>query len=720
MVFLPTKAVILDDEILTNDWKSYYGMIRDFIAQLVGGDKAESIVITEGVINPTKGFVVVDNENELEVDELSQIKIDNFVEGNFIALTMANADRAVVLVHGEEADGGIITYSGVNETMKMGDVVLLRRDGNLWRQVDLSGYMRASDEEMFSMTSEYKVASLAQLSPYLENKALYAVGVMVWAVRNPEGMVPCDNTNEYRLDQFPAVSRMLANGVLPKVTYDEYNSAIETTGVCASFGYDEVNGKFYPPFLKPRVIEGTSYYPYISLYNATTAESMLQQQGILDECMVLYANMQAEYENFKAYVDEQLMRVTDAVDDAVATVEETRDSVIEEVNEAKNSAVTTVNDTATSAVQRVEDSYSNFDALYQEKSQGLITTANNQIVNIDNAAQENIAKSRTWATGEQAEVEVLEVGKLSSRGYADIAMAIANEEEDVPVDTSKLVALDSIRGPRGYNGKDGEGVPTGGNTGQVLVKASGTDYDTQWGTLDALPTQEGNAGKYLTTDGENASWADVGSGRNVGDIFYTTRLDSELNGAFECNGATYNTADFSGGSAIGDLLSGDKLPYVSLAEYETCVSTNGSCRAFGWDGGAEFRVPTLNDIYIKAGTASVPDEFGAESLPNIKGAFGGNRIGIDNEDWANGCFAVTNSTAEAAANITNRKGVQFDLDASRNSSTYQDGAKVNPDHVKYRAMVQLATGATDEALITATTALQQIADFKPTSITYWE
>jgi len=32
----------------------------------------------------------------------------------------------------------------------------------------------------------------------------------------------------------------------------------------------------------------------------------------------------------------------------------------------------------------------------------------------------------------------------------------------------------------GTNGQDGHGVPTGGTTGQVLKKASGTDYDTEW------------------------------------------------------------------------------------------------------------------------------------------------------------------------------------------------------------------------------------------------
>ena len=42
-----------------------------------------------------------------------------------------------------------------------------------------------------------------------------------------------------------------------------------------------------------------------------------------------------------------------------------------------------------------------------------------------------------------------------------------------------------IQGPTGPAGADGVGVPSGGTTGQVLSKASGTDYDTEWTTPEA-------------------------------------------------------------------------------------------------------------------------------------------------------------------------------------------------------------------------------------------
>ena len=47
------------------------------------------------------------------------------------------------------------------------------------------------------------------------------------------------------------------------------------------------------------------------------------------------------------------------------------------------------------------------------------------------------------------------------------------------------ITITDATGPHSFdvmNGPDGIGIPTGGTTGQVLSKASGTDYDTEWTT----------------------------------------------------------------------------------------------------------------------------------------------------------------------------------------------------------------------------------------------
>jgi hypothetical protein len=50
-------------------------------------------------------------------------------------------------------------------------------------------------------------------------------------------------------------------------------------------------------------------------------------------------------------------------------------------------------------------------------------------------------------------------------------------------------------------------IPAGGSSGQVLRKTSGTSYATEWATpTPEIPSQSGNTGKYLTTNGSSASW----------------------------------------------------------------------------------------------------------------------------------------------------------------------------------------------------------------------
>ena len=64
--------------------------------------------------------------------------------------------------------------------------------------------------------------------------------------------------------------------------------------------------------------------------------------------------------------------------------------------------------------------------------------------------------------------------------------------------------VDYFDGEDGEEGPAGPGVPGGGSAGQVLVKHSGTDQDTEWKTLTAadvgaVAADQGaaNAGKFL-------------------------------------------------------------------------------------------------------------------------------------------------------------------------------------------------------------------------------
>ena len=205
--------------------------------------------------------------------------------------------------------------------------------------------------------------------------------------------------------------------------------------------------------------------------------------------------------------------------------------------------------------------------------------------------------------------------------------------------------------------------------------------------------------------------ATIGGARNIGDIFYTMRKDSAMNGAVECNGGTYSTEDFDGAASIGNLLALNKIPYVSLATYQTLLNTQGSVGVFGWDGvgTTTFRVPSLEDIFIETGTAAQLGDYLAPKIPNIKGYFTANPAGTPDVDGA--LITITDLGSSGHGNDgSGPHKWKFDFDASRLAGVYDDNATtVQPNAVRYRAMVQLAISATDEAVETCTAITSQVA-----------
>lgn len=215
---------------------------------------------------------------------------------------------------------------------------------------------------------------------------------------------------------------------------------------------------------------------------------------------------------------------------------------------------------------------------------------------------------------------------------------------------------------------------------------------------------------YITDDNDGLL-----ASRNIGDVFYTTRTDTALNGAVECNGGQYNIADFE---TVASLLSLGKLPYISVTEFDACVTTHGSCRCFGWDGtdATVFKVPLLEDIYIMAGTATNAGEFISESLPNHQHYV----FVTDGATSSDGGSNLTSNTF--ASKYTNTGGYGSAVIGAVTSPTdwagmssgvftgnVYNGTKVRPDSVRYRAMVQLVNTASDEAVLNCTGVVADIA-----------
>ena len=200
-------------------------------------------------------------------------------------------------------------------------------------------------------------------------------------------------------------------------------------------------------------------------------------------------------------------------------------------------------------------------------------------------------------------------------------------------------------------------------------------------------------GKFLVVNSNNQfEYADStvkSSFGNIGDIEYTSRTDVPNGGAW-CDGALYTKAQFPD---VYQMLVDGKLQSTTVSKFDSTVSANGSCGFFGLDTANErFKVPMLKDVYIKAGQA--PSMFGAESLPNVKGEVGtlGN---YNNTGAVTGAFKRGEKNVHAADGGNMVWFYNATFDASRSSSTYKNGAKVQPDHVVYHAYVVLYNGAVE-------------------------
>lgn len=270
-------------------------------------------------------------------------------------------------------------------------------------------------------------------------------------------------------------------------------------------------------------------------------------------------------------------------------------------------------------------------------------------------------------------------------------------------------------------------------------------------------------------------------GYNVGDIFMTERTDTALNGAVDCNGATYNDADFSGADAVPALLSSGRLAYVSMAEYDAQIAAKGWCAKFGrddeilyaWDGGergmyyTKSATPAQNDavynnngqrysdLYISAvsgNTITISSElFGVDNIvatrapsgdvgttfrvptltayivqkENIPVVGNGMTLGFDvNSSTITSSHAGLNGSANIGLTLSeNAYGTDSGTSGMTNSQNYntvsittdptKSGVVTDGNSVaEMRVMVQLATGATDEALTTATAVVADVAGLK--------
>ena len=191
------------------------------------------------------------------------------------------------------------------------------------------------------------------------------------------------------------------------------------------------------------------------------------------------------------------------------------------------------------------------------------------------------------------------------------------------------------------------------------------------------------------------------AGRNIGDIFYTLRTDTVLNGAVSCDGSEYAASDFDSTTDLTNpysLCINNKIPNVDYATYDLQIKNNGCCAYFGIDpSNGSFRVPTIKDVFIEAGDIDRVAKYLAPGLPDITGSFpaDNSQTGRSSEGGAavgpKGAFYKGSNIAYDQSSTGSGNGAIMEFSASRSTSSNLYGASdtVHPKAILLRPMVQL-------------------------------
>lgn len=118
-------------------------------------------------------------------------------------------------------------------------------------------------------------------------------------------------------------------------------------------------------------------------------------------------------------------------------------------------------------------------------------------------------------------------------------------------------------------------------------------------------------------------------------------------------------------------------------EYNSDISTYGQCGKFVVSNDY-IRIPKITRFIGATITLSEIGKTYKESLPNIKGVVGAYTAGTPSGAFYTEGSSSKGSSQDGTDDISK-------MDASRYSSTYQDGAKVQPDHTKYPYYMVVST-----------------------------
>ena len=272
-----------------------------------------------------------------------------------------------------------------------------------------------------------------------------------------------------------------------------------------------------------------------------------------------------------------------------------------------------------------------------------------------------------------------------------------------------------LQGPQGEKGDTGDTGPQGlaasvavgtvttlppGSQATVVNRGTATaavfDFSIPQGekgdSVDSLPSQEGNSGKFLTTDGSVAKWENI-SGLVFGSTIFSLIPLTEaglhlLDGSLLNVGGIYNEAI----TKIAALQSSNPNLFTTEENWQQSVTTYGVCGKFVHTEGVSLRLPKVTGFVegtLDSGALGDLVEAGLPNIEDIYYSFDTNSNITTNK----GLFFNTTVKSHTVgayggqASVTN--GTVFD--ASKINNIYGNSETVQPQAIKGYLYIVLAT-----------------------------
>lgn len=237
------------------------------------------------------------------------------------------------------------------------------------------------------------------------------------------------------------------------------------------------------------------------------------------------------------------------------------------------------------------------------------------------------------------------------------------------------------------------------SSGVLQVAGGGTGATTQAGAAAAvLPTQTGNSGKYLTTDGTNTSWGTVtsnpgtvtsitaGTGLSGGTITSsgtvaiantTVTAGSYTNASVTVNAQGQLTAASSGtapvtsvGAGTGISSSGGTTPTITNTGV-TSVSAGTGISLSGSTGGVTITNSSPNQLTTTTGS---PSYYGARAWVNFQGG-NGSTAGTINSSVNVSSISVNGTGAYSVNFSTSMPDANYAVSVTANQNAGGSGAQ---------------------------------------------